>query len=122
MIVARHRTAISRYKLSRPLSLAIEHGLIDSNTRVFDYGCGRGDDVRNLQRTGISSSGWDPVHYPSNEVKPADVINLGYVINVIEDPGERKLALQKAWSLTEKLLLVSARLLSEAREINAPTF
>lgn len=122
MIVARYRTAITRYKLSRPLSVAIDDGLIDGTTKVFDYGCGRGDDVRNLQQTGISCSGWDPVHYPHNEVKPADVINLGYVINVIEDAAERKLALQNAWSLAEKVLIVSARLISDAREINAPAF
>jgi DNA phosphorothioation-associated putative methyltransferase len=122
MLVARHRTAISRYKLSRPVSLALDDGLINVGTRVFDYGCGRGDDVRNLQGTGISCSGWDPVHCPGNEVQPADVINLGYVINVIEDAAERKLALQNAWSLTEKVLIVSARLVSEARDINAPAF
>ncbi len=122
MIVARHRTAIHRHRLSRPLELAIEDGLLTLDDRVFDYGCGHGDDIAHLRERGIACEGWDPVHSSHNEVKPADVINIGYVINVIEDAAERKIALQKAWSLTEKVLIVSARLISEAREINAPAF
>jgi DNA phosphorothioation-associated putative methyltransferase len=36
------------------------------------------------------------------------VVNLGYVLNVIEEPGERLTALREAYSLAERLLLVSA--------------
>jgi hypothetical protein len=38
------------------------------------------------------------------------VVNLGYVINVIEDPIERTEALREAWRLTRSVLIVSARL------------
>jgi hypothetical protein len=56
-ITLRHRTAISRGALSRPLRLAVESGLIHPQSTVFDYGCGRGDDVQALRAHGIQSQG-----------------------------------------------------------------
>ena len=41
---------------------------------------------------------------------------LGYVINVIEEPQERREALQKAWALTEGVLLVAAQVLVRDRD------
>jgi len=38
-------TAIARSKLSRPLQVAIEHGIVDSTKSILDYGCGRGNDI-----------------------------------------------------------------------------
>ena len=38
---------------------------------------------------------------------PAVVVNLGYVLNVIEEHAERAAALQEAYSLAEHILLVS---------------
>src|SRR5262245_11481963 len=79
--IARHRTAIARGDLSRRVRLAIEDQLISTGTTVFDYGCGLGDDVRQLNGRGITSAGWDPVHHPRVERRKADVVNLGYVVN-----------------------------------------
>jgi len=112
--IARHRTALNRTDLSRPVRLALEDGLITQETSVFDYGCGKGNDLRLLRSRGIRCNGWDPTYHPHNERTPADVVNLGYVINVIEDPAERVAALRNAWTLTQKLLAVSARLTLEA--------
>jgi DNA phosphorothioation-associated putative methyltransferase len=112
--IQRHRTAIKRNGLSRPVRLAMEEGLINKDTRVFDYGCGRGGDVELLNALGAHCSGWDPVYSPNAERTVAEVVNLGYVVNVIEDPGERVSALRDAWSLAENLLIVSARLNTEA--------
>jgi hypothetical protein len=42
---------------------------------------------------------------------PADVVNLGYVINVIEELAERRQALINAWELTRKVMLVAAQVL-----------
>lgn len=120
--IARHRTAISRHELSRPLRLAIDDGLLDSSSTAFDYGCGRGGDVRHLRRRGIECKGWDPNYSPDEKRAPADVVNLGYVINVIENPNERASVLKQAWSLTQKVLIVSARLSAEARESNLSSF
>lgn len=47
--VKRHRTAITRQEFSRPVKALLAHKLIDQNTVFLDYGCGLGDDVRNLR-------------------------------------------------------------------------
>ena len=52
----RARTAISRTDLSRPLKCAIADRLIGTDTSVFDYGCGRGDDLRHLIAMGYKAS------------------------------------------------------------------
>ena len=36
------------------------------------------------------------------------MVNLGYVVNVIEDPSERAEALRLAWKLTRQVLVVAA--------------
>ena len=113
--VARHRTAISRTELSRPIRLAMESDLLGRGTSVLDYGCGLGDDVHLLSKVGVKCTGWDPAHRPSGRRKSSDVVNLGYVINVIEDAVERADALTKAWGYCQRLLIVSARHTSEAR-------
>lgn len=113
--VQRHKTAIKRGELSRPVRLAIEHRLLSADTTFFDYGCGRGDDIFRLTQQGIDADGWDPLQRPNSKRRASDVINLGYVINVIEDPLERKDVLKDAWSLTRKVLIVSARLTIDAK-------
>jgi DNA phosphorothioation-associated putative methyltransferase len=92
-------------------------GVLSATQSVFDYGCGRGDDLRNLSALGFRVDGWDPSHRPETAPRPADVVNLGYVINVIEDQAERRETLQRAWSLAEQLLIVSARLAWEAKDL-----
>jgi len=77
---------------------------------VFDYGCGRGGDLRRLRARGFPCEGWDPAFRPRVPPAEADVVNLGYVVNVIEHPRERSEALKHAWSLTRELLIVSAQL------------
>jgi DNA phosphorothioation-associated putative methyltransferase len=112
---ARHKTAMARQSLSRPVAGAIEDGLIDTETSVFDYGCGRGGDLERLTELGIANSGWDPAYRPNAAMAEADVVNLGYVLNVIDDPTERARVLAQAWALARKVLIVSARLTWDAR-------
>jgi DNA phosphorothioation-associated putative methyltransferase len=105
--VLRHRTALTRYSLSTPMQALWRHGFLDGPASVFDYGCGRGDDVRILLGKGISALGWDP-HFAASEVRqPADVVNLGFVLNVIEDRAERRAALHGAWHLATRVLAVA---------------
>lgn len=115
---SRHRTAIIRGSLSRPVRLAADLGLITVDRTFFDYGSGRGEDVAGLRAAGIHASGWDP-HFNPDAPKPsADVVNLGYVINVIPDAAERRQAVKEAWKLTESVLVVSARLDIERRSLS----
>jgi DNA phosphorothioation-associated putative methyltransferase len=105
--IARHRTAIKRYDLSKPVKRLLERGLFRKGDTFFDYGCGHGMDVEALQNLGYQASGWDPAFRPNVLKTPATVVNLGYVLNVIEEPSERITALREAFSLTKRLLLVS---------------
>jgi DNA phosphorothioation-associated putative methyltransferase len=77
---------------------------------VLDYGCGRGNDTRLLQEQGISCTGWDPEYFADEPRAPADVVNLGYVVNVIESVTERLEALNEAWGLTRQVLIVAVRI------------
>jgi hypothetical protein len=102
--VARHRTALVRYGFSAPIQALSQYGLIHVTVNVFDYGCGRGDDVRGLAANGIAVWGWDPHYAPEERKREADVVNLGFVINVIEDFEERATALRSAFSLARGVL------------------
>jgi DNA phosphorothioation-associated putative methyltransferase len=110
---------MKRYSLSRPLALAMAHGLIVPKGNILDYGCGRGADVRLLRKSGIPARGWDPHFHPNEPLAPADCVNLGYVLNVIEDSKERNATLQRAFELADKVLIVAVRVdqaLGEATE------
>ena len=117
--IERHRTALHRTDLSRPVRLALNDGVLTSQKSFFDYGCGRGADIRHLVRRGFDADGWDPVHRPGDQ-RAADVVNLGYVVNVIEDPDERLATLQNAWRLTREVLVVAARLDADRRHWLGP--
>ena len=106
--ISLHRTAMVRYDLSKPVKTLMEKGLLGEKKTFFDYGCGHGSDVQGLGALGYQASGWDPVHQPDAEKRKAQIVNLGYVINVIEDPVERVEVLVEAWEHAEELLVVSA--------------
>lgn len=113
---SRQLTALVRYGFSAPLQTLARHGFLDGRYRVFDYGCGRGDDVRGLRENGLEAAGWDPYYAPDRPIHRADIVNLGFVVNVIEDFDERVEALTRAYALAERLLVVSVMLANQ----NAP--
>jgi DNA phosphorothioation-associated putative methyltransferase len=113
--VQRHRTALVRYSLSQPVGLLVSYGLIRPAVTVYDYGCGQGDDLRALANAGIKAGGWDPHFAPESPRHPADVVNFGFVLNVIENPDERVAALRQAWSLTQRVLAVSTMIVGQAQ-------
>ncbi|MEM8830993.1 MAG: DNA phosphorothioation-associated putative methyltransferase [Cyanobacteria bacterium P01_G01_bin.19] len=115
VLIERHKAALKRSELSRPVRTAIEAGIFREGYSFFDYGCGHGEDVRCIAELGYQSSGWDPFYRPEGEIQSADVVNLGYIINVIEDIAERRQTLIDAWKLTEKVLIVSAQVLVDDR-------
>lgn len=105
----RDRTALRRVACSRPIALALSDGIITTDTSTFDYGCGYGADIRYLRARKIKTTGWDPFYHPNAALLPADVINLGYVLNVIEDLEERAETLRQAYLLAKRVLIVAVR-------------
>ncbi|MBX9596016.1 MAG: DNA phosphorothioation-associated putative methyltransferase [Roseomonas sp.] len=120
--IARHRTAISRRRLSTPMQALVRWGLIGGDTTVLDYGCGRGDDVRTLKASGISAAGWDPHFASGGPIEAADIVNLGFVLNVIEDQDERAATLRRAFSLTRRTLCVAVMQPGDGRDTAGRSF
>jgi DNA phosphorothioation-associated putative methyltransferase len=54
--IDRHKTAIVRHGLSSPLKILFKKGYLSGAYSVFDYGCGLGDDIAELQANGIDAS------------------------------------------------------------------
>ncbi|NGM23971.1 DNA phosphorothioation-associated putative methyltransferase [Roseomonas stagni] len=105
--VERHRTAISRSGLSAPMQALARWGFLDGAPTVLDYGCGRGDDVRALAAAGLRAVGWDPHFAPDAPREPSEVVNLGFVLNVIDDLEERNATLRAAFGLAKCVLSVA---------------
>jgi DNA phosphorothioation-associated putative methyltransferase len=113
--IQRHKTAIRRGDFSRPVKCLLRDGLVSKEVTFLDYGCGRGEDIELLAAEGVRCEGWDPAYRPDALLQEADVVNLGYVINVIENPEERAATLRSAWALCRQLLAVSAQVLVTGR-------
>ena len=111
--VERHKTAIDRNQLSAPMQILARHNYLNGEFTVLDYGCGKGDDLHELEAHGLDISGWDPVHFPDGELIKSDIVNLGFVLNVIEDREERNETLRRAWEYADKLLIVSVMIAGE---------
>lgn len=115
---SRQLTAIGRGDLSMPVRQSLRDGVIDANSTVLDYGCGRGQDVARLCQMGLDVDGWDPFYAPDTSLGVRDVVLLNYVLNVIEDATERKDTLNRAWQLASKVLVVSCRLKWELSSVS----
>ena len=59
---------------------------------------------------------------PDEPLRPADVVNLKYVVNVIEEPSERAGTLRQAWELCQKALIVAAQIVVPGRGNNQVEF
>ncbi|MFE1411371.1 DNA phosphorothioation-associated putative methyltransferase [Streptomyces sp. NPDC058746] len=118
----RRRTAIGRSTLSVPARQALADHQLNSDRTILDYGCGRGGDVTSLRRLDCKVSGWDPYYSPSTPLASSDVVLLTYVLNVIEDPAERRQTLKQAWNLATTVLIVSARLTWEKAKVRGQQF
>ncbi|WP_166027206.1 DNA phosphorothioation-associated putative methyltransferase [Streptomyces chilikensis] len=118
----RRRTAIGRTALSVPARQALADGQLAPDRTVLDYGCGRGDDVRALQRLDCRVVGWDPYYRSGTKLEPSSVVLLTYVLNVIEDQAERRQILLRAWELATTVLIVSARLTWEKSKVRGESF
>ena len=112
--VERYKTAINRHQLSQPVNLLARHNYLNGDYSIFDFGCGKGDDVRELEAHGLNINKWDPVSYPEEKKISSDIVNLGFVINVIEDKEERTNTIKEAWNLTNKILVVSVMIAGDS--------
>lgn len=112
--IQRHRTAIERNQLSQPMQTLARHGYLNGQYSIFDYGCGKGDDLRELEAHGLDVAGWDPNFHPEAELASADIVNLGFVLNVIEERQERDDTLKSAWTLADRFLVVSVMIAGES--------
>jgi len=113
--IQRHKTAIRRGDFSRPVKCLLRDGLLGKDVTFFDYGCGRGEDIELLASEGFIADGWDPAYRPEAPRHEADVVNLGYVLNVIENQEERAATLRQAWGLCRQLMAVTAQVLMSGR-------
>jgi len=112
--VERHKTAIDRNQLSQPMQALARHNYLNGEYSVFDYGCGKGDDVRELEAHGIDVTGWDPMHRREGKISKKDIVNLGFVLNVIEDQQERSATLLNAWKNANKILVIAVMVAGES--------
>jgi DNA phosphorothioation-associated putative methyltransferase len=103
---------LQRVGFSAPVQSLARHGFLDGARTLFDCGCGRGDDARGLLDNGLVP-GLDHYCAPDNPIRSAHIVNLGFMVNVIEDFDERLLALTRACSLAEQLLVVSVMLANQ---------
>ena len=116
-MVERHKTALTRYHHSKPIEVALNDQIITNQRSLFDFGCGKGTDIRLLKESGHKAEGYDPHFAPDNDKIKSDVVNLGYVINVIENPDERIRTLKEAFSLAKYCLVISAQVITEKNQV-----
>lgn len=109
--IRRDKAAIRRHEHSLPVKCLLRDQLVTENRAMFDYGCGHGDDLAGLQADGIECHGFDPAFRPNAPKLASPVVNLGFVLNVIEDVNERLETLKEAWLLSEQVLCVAARII-----------
>lgn len=107
--VPRHLTAPARTILSVPLRRAHTDKVLQRGMSIYDYGCGRGDDLKLLTKAGFRCIGYDPHWQPKFTHIQTDLVNLGFVLNVIENPAEREQVLSQAWRLAKQVLVVAVR-------------
>ncbi len=97
------------------MALMLRLGMIQKEWSVFEYGCGQGDDIAALRTNGFEAFGWDPYHAPDGPRRKADTVNLGFVLNVIENLHERHETLKDAWSFARRVLTVAVMPQDESR-------
>lgn len=95
LLVKRAKSAINRVKPSAPCVAILP--LLREGQSILDYGCGYGYDVGYLKRLGYKVTGYDP-HFGRGLRVESDWVFLFYVLNCIEDPGEREAVLVDAYN------------------------
>lgn len=95
-----HLTAVSRDEMSLPLQHILEKYTIH-HQRILDYGCGRGEDVRQLLSRAIRVEGYDPYYQPERPAGLFSVVLCTYVLNVL-DPRKVDDVIEDVFKYTKK--------------------
>ena len=119
-IVGSAYTSVNKDKVPVLFTLAAKGGFVKPGMRVLDYGCGRWpENVREYLRTlGVDDVvSYDPNWFPiplgfyagQADDSGYDLVCLSNVLNVIQEPAERRRALAKAWKAVKPggLMLVT---------------
>jgi ATP adenylyltransferase len=80
----RYKTAITRKKPSKPMTILENCSQFTDCHRKLDYGCGKGFDADYF---GMEK--YDPHFFPDKPTGLFDTITCNYVLNVIPDHSER---------------------------------
>lgn len=114
--------APKRKELSPLGKFMLSEKLLTPDDSYLDYGCGHGFDFKYFQAHGYVSTGYDPHYYPNKPTTKADVVTLGYVLNVLEDFYERIKTVKMAWKLAKKRLIIAVNSGNEERITSWGTF
>jgi len=106
--------------MSRPMRFCIQNQIILKKDSIFDYGCGRGFDIKKLRELGYKANGFDPYYAKENPLIYSDVVTCLFVLDVIENHSDRVEVLKKIWLLSRKLLVVAVRQDGEIRTRGTP--
>ncbi len=96
--------------------------LLGTKATALDYRFGNGHYVGLLGNRCVACDGRFTALTPDSPEHSADVVNLGFVVNVIENVDERATALQQAWGLSQRLLIVAAQVEEAGRNHSQSQF
>lgn len=110
-----HNTAMNRGEASPVARMIVRQSIVTpSDTRVLDYGCGRGEDVRFFEEHGMDASGWDPhdeFGFTDPPEGPYDLCTCTFVLNVLPTICRRMEVLKNMKNLTKKngIIIITTR-------------
>lgn len=81
-----------------------QYGLVADGQSVLDFGCGDRSAKPYFEAMGLKYTGWN-VQF--RRPRRANIVNLSYVLNVVEDEPQRRAVTKQAFALAEDLLLVT---------------
>ena len=94
------KTAIGRQSSSVSAKMAVD--MVQPTDTIFDWGCGRGDDLKYYEANGIVAEGWDPHFKPSPHPSECahgsfNFVVCSFVLNVIRDTSERQHCIEQVY-------------------------
>jgi len=107
------KTAITRKSISAPVRWMLNHGPLNGQQRVLDYGCGRGFDAEKL-----NMDVYDPNWAPDMPKGLYEYIVCTYVLNIIKNKKDR---LECMKSIQNKLRINGVAYITVRRDIKENT-